>query len=200
MRRGLRIIRHVLWKEFIQVFRDHQMVRLLAIMPLLQIILLGYAITSDVRHLPLRILDYDHSPESRELTEHFRYHRTFDLQEPLPGPQAVRSSLDRGTATAVLVIPAGFSRRLGRGEATSIQLLMDGVDSNASLIASNQARGITENWGIGLVTAQRGTMPLSALQPRVTVLYNPELESRYFMVPGIVVLVLTMLTSILTRA
>ncbi|MFC1544158.1 ABC transporter permease [Gemmatimonadota bacterium] len=193
-----RVLRHVVRKEFLQIFRDHQMVRILLLMPVLQVILLGYAITSDVRDLPLAVLDHDRSPESRELTEHFRHHDAFQIVGSVSGPEQMRSLLDRGIATAVLVIPTGFSRDLFGGAGAQVQMLVDGVDSNASQIAAAQAVGITRAYAIGLMRRRLRGMDLPDIEPRITVLYNPEMESRYFMVPGIVVLILAMLTSILT--
>jgi ABC-2 type transport system permease protein len=195
---ALRVIGHVVRKEFLQVLRDHQMVRIILLMPVLMLLLLGYAVTVDVKHLPLRVLDYDHSPESRQLIERFRFHETFDLVGGVSGPGQVRAELDAGTATAVLVVPAGFGRALGRWEPVRVQILLDGVDSNAALIAYAHARGIVEDFTLDRVRERLQGRPLPDLIPRVQVFYNPELKSRFYMVPGIVVMLLTMLTSILT--
>ena len=135
MLKSLRIIGHLIRKEFIQAFRDHQMLGMMFIMPVIQVLLLGYAITVDVRDLSLGVMDYDRSPESRQLVEDFRHNETFDLDRVMSGPDEIRDALDRGEVAAVLVIPRGFARRLGRNESVDVQLLLDGVDSNASLIA-----------------------------------------------------------------
>ena len=198
MLRSLRIIGHVFRKEILQVVRDRQMLRMILIMPILQVILLGYAVTIDVKYLPLGVVDYDHSPESRRLIEDFRHNETFDLRGRLAGPGAVREALDSGRISAALIIPAGFASSLGRAEPASVQMLMDGVDSNASLIAAAHARGIVESYGLSLVRERLAGRPLPDLRPRVTVFYNPELASRFYMVPGIVVILLTMLTSLVT--
>jgi len=100
--------------------------------------------------------------------------------------------------SAVLVIPDGFARHLGRYETVEVQLLLDGVDSNASLIASNHVRGIVESFSLGVVRVSLAGAPLPDLLPRVRVLYNPELISRFYMIPGVVVVLLTMLTTLLT--
>ncbi len=198
MLKSLRIIGHLIRKEFIQVFRDHQMLGMIFIMPVVQVLLLGYAITVDVRDLSLGVMDYDRSPESRQLVEDFRHNETFDLNRVMRSPDEIRDALDRGEVSAVLVIPRGFARRLGRNEPVDVQLLLDGVDSNASLIASNHARGIVESYSLDVLRKSRAGAPLPDLRPRIQVLYNPELISRFYMIPGVVVVLLTMLTTLMT--
>ncbi len=198
MPKSLRIIGHLVRKEFIQVFRDHQMRAMMFMMPVVMVLMLGYAITVDVRDLSLGVVDYDHSPESRQLVEKFRHNETFALDRVMSGPAEIRDALDRGEVSAVLVIPDGFARHLGRYETVEVQLLLDGVDSNASLIASNHVRGIVESFSLGVVRVSLAGAPLPDLLPRVRVLYNPELISRFYMIPGVVVVLLTMLTTLLT--
>ncbi len=198
MLKSLRIIGHLIRKEFIQAFRDHQMLGMMFIMPVIQVLLLGYAITVDVRDLSLGVMDYDRSPESRQLVEDFRHNETFDLDRVMSGPDEIRDALDRGEVAAVLVIPRGFARRLGRNESVDVQLLLDGVDSNASLIAFNHARGIVESYSLDVLRKTLVGTPLPDLRPRIHVLYNPELISRFYMIPGVVVVLLTMLTTLMT--
>lgn len=198
MFRSLRVIGHLFRKEFIQVVRDRQMLGMILVMPVLQVLILGYAITVDVNDLRLGVMDYDRSPESRELVEAFRYNETFQITGQMTDPASIRKALDWGKVSAVLVIPADFARRLGRGSTTEVQLLLDGVDSNASLIAASHARGIVEAYSMKLVKEALVGTPLPDMRPRVTVLYNPELTSRFYMVPGVVVVLLTMLTTLIT--
>lgn len=198
MFRSIRIIGHLFRKEFIQVVRDRQMLGMILVMPVLQVIILGYAITVDVKDLKLGVMDYDRSPESRELVETFRHNETFEFTRQMTGPASIREALDRGRVSAVLVIPAGFARRLGRGGSTEVQLLLDGVDSNASIIAASHARGIVEAYSLKMVKEALVGARLPDMRPRVTVFYNPELLSRFYMVPGIVVMLLTMLTTLIT--
>lgn len=195
---ALRILGHIIRKEFLHIARDEQMIRIIFVMPVLQLALLGYAVTMDVKDLPLRIQDSDHSPESRLLAERFGHHDTFRLEGPSRGPGQTRSVLDSGSATAVLVVPGGFARGVGRGEPQRLQILMDGVDSNSSLIAAAQAGGIVNDFALDLLRERGAAGLTSDPRPRVSVLYNPDMESRYYMVPGIVVVLLTMLTSLLT--
>ncbi len=198
MLKSIRIIGHVFRKELRLVLRDHQMMAMILIMPVIQVILLGYAITVDVKYLPLGVVDYDRSPESRRLIEEFRHNDTFEFRGNLTGPESVRESLDAGKISAVLIIPPGFARKLGRGESTDIQMLMDGVDSNASLIAAAHSRGITEAYALNRFREGLSGRELPDMQPRLRIFYNPALESRFYMVPGIVVILLTMLTSLVT--
>ncbi len=196
--RSLRVIGHLFRKELIQLRRDHQLRAMVAIMPIIMTLLLGYAITRDVKDLPLGILDYDHSPESRGLAESFRHNETFALERILAGPAQMRAGLDAGEIAAALVIPAGFGRDLGRQKRAEVQVILDGVDSNASLIAAAHARGIVESFALERVRSLLAGRPLPDLQPRLTVLFNPGLLSRIYMVPGVVVILLTMLTSLVT--
>ncbi|MFC1559410.1 ABC transporter permease [Gemmatimonadota bacterium] len=198
MLKSIRVIGHLIRKEFIQVFRDHQMRAMMFAMPIVMVLLLGYAVTVDVKDLSLGVIDHDHSPESRQLVEKFRHNETFALDRIMSGPAEVRDALDRGEVSAALVIPAGFARSLGRNEPVAVQLLLDGVDSNASLIASNHVRGIVESYSLEVVRKSLAGADLPDLQPRVQVLYNPELISRFYMVPGVVVILLTMLSTLLT--
>jgi ABC-2 type transport system permease protein len=195
---ALRIVGHLIGKEFRHFFRDPQMVRMIVVVPVVQLLLLGYAITVDVRNLSLQAVDFDRSPESRALIESFRHHRTFTFEGLLPGRRAMHEALDSGRATAVLLIPSGFARRLGRMEPAQVGMLMDGVDSNASQIAWGHARGIVESYALERLKAARAGQPLPEPRPRSVVLYNPDLESRPYMVPGVMVTLLTMLTTVLT--
>lgn len=198
MLKSLRVIGFVFRKEIIQIRRDHQMRAMIMFMPVVMTLLLGYAVTVDVRNMPLAVKDYDRSPESRRLVEAFRHNETFEVRGELAGPAEIREALDRGEVSAVLVIPAGFARRITRGETVPVQLLLDGVDSNASLIAASHARGITESFGLTLMKEALAGAPLPDLLPRMTILYNPELVSRFYMVPGVVMVLLTMITTLLT--
>ena len=198
MFRSIRVIGHLFRKEFIQVVRDRQMLGMILVMPVMMVLILGYAITVDVKDLKLGVIDYDRSPESRELVEAFRHNETFEITGRMTGPASIREALDRGRASAVLVIPAGFARRLGRGGGTAVQLLLDGVDSNASIIAASHARGIVEAYSLKMVKEALAGVRMPDMRPRVTVFYNPELRSRIYMVPGIVVMLLTMLTTLVT--
>jgi len=196
--RSLRVISHLFRKELIQVRRDHQLRGMILGMPIVMTLLLGYAITRDVRDLPLGVLDYDSSVESRHLVESFRHNETFAVECNLNGPEDLRASLDAGTIAAALVIPARFSTDLARGSASEVQIILDGVDSNASLIAAAHARGIVQSFALAQVRKRLAGRDLPDLLPRVQVLYNPELVSRIYMVPGVVVVLLTMLTSLMT--
>ncbi len=196
--RSLRVIGHLFRKELIQVRRDHQLRGMIVGMPIVMTLLLGYAITRDVKDLPLGVLDYDHSPESRGLVEGFRHNETFAVSRTLTGPADLRRALDTNEIAGALVIGAGFGRTLGRGESGTVQILLDGVDSNASLIAAAHARGIVESYALARVHGLLTGGDLPDLRPRLRVLYNPELVSRIYMVPGIVVILLTMLTALIT--
>jgi ABC-2 type transport system permease protein len=179
-------------KEFLQVVRDRNMLRLIFIMPILQLLVLGYAVSTDVKLIYTAVYDYDKSELSRE------YVRSLSAGEYFVTGSSPLSSLDveRGFKenkfNVALTIPEDFSRNLRESRSTDVGLLVDGTNANSASIAMGYA---------GVITAQfnrRVTGFHPPIELRQTRLYNPEAKSVYFMVPGIVALLLTMITVMLT--
>lgn len=220
----------VLKKEFLQLRRDPRIFPILFIAPVLQLMLMGYAATLDIKHIPLLVWDQDMTRESRELVSHITSTLYFDLAGRPGGYDEIEKAMRRGEATAALVIPPGFDRDLRSGRAARVQALIDGSDSNQALIAQNylsiiiqmrSARIMSERLSMGAssaalsgsgVGAGQGA-PAAALSSRIErmvregelavagwprVWYNPELRSANFMVPGVVVMILLVITMMLT--
>ena len=195
----------IIWKEFIQIFRDLRTLAVVVIMPVVMLMLYGYAINLDVKHIPMMVYDQDHSPESRELIGVFSRTEYFEIVAYTTDYRAIDQALDRGTARAALVIPTRFSRALMRGELAPVQLIVDGSNSTTASTAIGYAAQMIGQYSsrITIEALQRNGLNVSAevmtpVDARLRFWYNPELKSSNFMVPGLIAVILMMLSSLLT--
>ncbi len=191
----------LMWKEFLELRRSPQLLGLVIIAPILQLTILGYAATTDVRHVPVAVVDGDRSPRSRQLIERFAASPYFDIVRDEAGPSAIERDLATGQAWLALVIPAGFGRSLERSPAgaergPTVQVIADGTDANSSGMALAYVQGLIGEFNASLA-AEHG-LPPSGIGGRVRVWFNPDLESRNFMVPGVLAVLLLIITSNLT--
>lgn len=188
-------------KELKQASRDPLTLVLLLGLPTMMLLLYGYALNFDVRHIPLAVEDRDKSAASRELLAAFTNSSYFDLVRDLPGGADTARLTARGTARAILTVPEGFARDLAAGATARVQLLLDGSDSNTATLALSYASAIVAQANASRLRAGAGSVALSATaidyQPRVW--YNPELRSTQFLVPGLIGMIL-MLTGVLSTA
>ncbi|NOX36878.1 MAG: ABC transporter permease [Calditrichaeota bacterium] len=188
-------------KEFLQVKRTREMLALLFMFPLIQMLVLGYAITTEVKHVRLIIVDLDNSRISRELVRAFQHTDRFDVQARDILLTHIGEYLQGWKAQMALVIPRDFGRLLRRGLQPDVQLIVDGVDGNTAGVALGYARGILQQTATQLSPAghpvsYRPTAPRLHLQERMW--YNLNLDSAQFMIPGIVVVLLTIIPMMLT--
>lgn len=196
----------VIAKEFRQTFRDKRMVGLLTVAPLLQLLLLGYAVNLDVEHVPTVVADEDRSPQSRTLAAELTAGDAFTHVETVESGAIATRQVTRGEVPVALVIPRGFAERQQRGKPTSIQVLVDGGDSNRAIVAQNAVVGFAMRRAAGQaekklaeLSASRGiapSLPRVNVEPRV--LYNPTLNSQVYFVPGVaatLLLIVTLITS-----
>ncbi|MCL6481842.1 MAG: ABC transporter permease, partial [Firmicutes bacterium] len=185
-------LRHMLVKEFIQVLRDPRTRTLLIVPPLLQLMVFGYAATFEIRNVRMAVLDQDHSQESRELVARFADSRYFTLRRYLESPREVASVIERGEATLVLHLPAGFAQKLNKGEAAPVQVILDSTDSNAALVSLSYLSQIATDFSRQIQTErlQRHHPALAAQVPQVVIerrpWFNTDLQSRWFFVPGVI--------------
>jgi drug efflux transport system permease protein len=180
----------MLRKEFRQMSRDRFTVAMLVGLPSVQLLLFGYAIRTEVRHVPMVVLDHSRTQESRALATLLTNTQNFDLAGRVEGQQEVDDILASGRAKAALVIPPDFSLDYKRGRVASAQVLVDAVDPLAASAAISAA-GLASETGIAALT--RGAAESEpTLDIRVRPRYNPGLVSAYNIVPGLIGVLLTM--------
>jgi len=187
-------------KEALQVVRDPRSLMIALLLPLMQMFLLGYGVKLDVDHIPLCVVDEDGSQRSRDLVERFTASRYFDLQaiDRTVAPTVRR--IDRGECRLALVLPPRLSERLDARQGATLQLLVDGTDSNTATIAAGYARSVVDAHGtrLQLQALERHGYPTHALTPldlRPRVWFNEDLESSNFIIPGVVALVMSIIGS-----
>lgn len=199
----------VLTKEFAHVRRQPSTLFFLLVVPLMQTIIFGFALDTQIEHIPTVIYDQDGRHASRELIEAFRNTRRFTMTEYARNEDTFRRAMTSGRAKVGLRIPPYYSDRIVNGEQVSVQLLVDGSDSQVATTALNTAQllglnlsiGIARNKAEGLQIAPardelgRAAVPID-IRPRL--LYNPDLESSHFFVPGLVGIILQLVTVFLT--
>ena len=197
-------IKHILIKEFIQILRDPRMKGVIFMAPIIQLLVFGYAITTDVKHVATAIYDLDNSVSSRELIARFVSSGCFDVAAYAENPRNVRELIDRGDVSAVLQMNKGFEDDLRAGRTAAVQLIVDGTDSNtAGIVLDYGAKIASEFSQKVLVTRFRrlnGSMAEAAgvdLQTRAW--FNENLESRNFFVPGVIAMIVMLVTLMLTN-
>ncbi|HSD65752.1 MAG TPA: ABC transporter permease [Vicinamibacteria bacterium] len=192
----------VMVKELRQVGRDPFSLLMIIVFPAAMLMLYGFALNFDVRHVRLAVQDRDRSPRSRELVASFTHSTYFDLvATPGPGEDLERLT-ERGVVRAILVIPERFGRDLAAGRGATAQLLLDGADSTTAATILGYARALVSEANADLVTeelARAGRRPAPPLDLAPRILYNPELESTQFLLPGLIGL-LMMITAVLSTA
>jgi ABC-2 type transport system permease protein len=193
MRDFLRRTGWMVRKELRQVFRDPRMARVVLIAPVIQLLVFGYAVSTDVRHTATIVLDRDQSRESRELVEAFTAGGYFAVVAAAGRDAELADALDHGRATVALVIPPGYARDVAAGRAR-VQLLFDGTNSNQATVAKGYAERIVQELAAGRALA--GQTP--ALDVRLRAWYNPDLASRNYNVPAVIGLLLSLVCQLLT--
>jgi ABC-2 type transport system permease protein len=198
----MKTIYHIIVKEFIQFRRDKRMMVLSFIAPVLQLILLGYAATTDVKDVPMAVYNQDKSVESRELVNQFVQSGYFVIQKEVNSVDEIDHEIEYGNVWMALVIPPDFSSNLLARKKTEVQILIDGSDANSANISMGYASQIINKYSSVIVADIKKQIPQVTappqLQPEVRVLYNAELKSRNFMVPGVLANVLMIITMTLT--
>lgn len=190
-------------KEFIQIRRDPRTLALIIIIPIMQLFLLGYAATNDVRNVPLAVLDQDHSSAARRLLDAYRAADYFRINYIVGSERELRGLIDRGVVRAGLIIPPDYGKRLNSSERASVAFVLDGSDPTVASTALSAAQLIGQAHATTILTehTQRQGPAIqlqTPLEVRTQVWYNPDLVSAYFMIPGVIGTILYALTSILT--
>lgn len=195
-------VKAVAVKEFIHILRDPRSLGLAIFIPMLMLLLFGYALSLDVDKVPLVVWDQDKSPVSRDFISRFDGSPYFALRSYVDGYHAAEASIDRGDAMVALIIPTDFSGSVGKTGKGEAQLILDGSDSNTATIASGYADMITSMWSeeIVLKKIQKSGLqkkrPVVELKPRVW--FNYDLESRNYIIPGLIAVIMTVISALLT--
>jgi len=199
---NLRRLAAVLRKELLHIVRDWRSLGMALAVPVVLLLLFGYALTLDVDRIPTRIYDQEGTAESRELVERFRGSRFFAVSGLRQGYAEAVHALDAGRALLVVVIPRGYSRRVAEGSAAKVQLLLDGSDSNTASIAAGYAEAVVMAHSMELRERWLERRGAGKLEPpadlRARVLFNNALLSRNFIVPGLIAVILMIIASLLT--
>jgi ABC-2 type transport system permease protein len=195
-------LKAIAFKEFLQIIRDPRSLGLAVSVPILLLLLFGYALTLDVDRIPTVVYDLDRTPRSRDLVDRFLSSQYFQLTAAVQSYARLQEMLDTGRALMGLVIPANFSRDLESGRDSTIQVLMDGTDANTATIALGYANAITLLYSQDLLREKMirlGVGKISPpIEPRIRIWFNPDLESRNFIVPGLIAVIMAILAALLT--
>ncbi len=190
-------------KEFLQIRRDRRMLPLVTLAPIIQVILLGYAATVDVKNISLVVYDADRSMESRSYLERFTNTGYFTVVGFVEHPNLLDDWLDESRAILALSIPRGFGTDIGSGRTVAVQVLADGSDANTANISLNYAARITAGYAQSLLVerlARMGGSSIPVVVPETRVWFNPDLRSANFLIPGVVALILMIITTTFAAA
>jgi ABC-2 type transport system permease protein len=192
----------IIRKEFIQIMRDRRTLVIILIIPIMQLFLLGYSATNDIRNVPLAVFDQCRCTESRALLEAYRAADYFQIAYTASSESELRSLIEQGQARAAILIPPDYNQRLAAGDA-QVAFILDGSDPTVASTALSAAQLIGQSHATALMTERLARSGLNLrlrppLEVRTTVWYNPDLVSSYFMIPGVIGMILYAITSILT--
>lgn len=180
-------------KELLQLRRDRLTIGMMIALPLIQLVLFGYAIDNDVRHMPTVVYDADRSAASRDLARRLEVTGYYDLVDHASGYRAIEAAFRAGTAGVAIVIPARYSAELARGGAAHVQLLVDGSDPQTVASATNTAASVIAQLAAQRATARRGAgVPAPTIDVATSILYNSDLRTAVYIVPGLVGVILTL--------
>lgn len=186
-------------KELLHILRDRRALVVMFLIPVVQLFLLGYAATTDIRHLRTAVLDADRTAQSRDLIAAYRASNYFDIVAYVGSEEELARWMDRGIVRAGLLIPAGFGADVAAGRSATVAVVIDGSDPNVAntVLAAAQQVGLAHS--LRLIEHRIGTSAgLTPLEVRPRVWYNPQMRSANFMIPGLVAMILFLLTSLLT--
>lgn len=199
----MRIILNIIRKEFLQLKRDPKMFVIVLIAPVIQLIFLGYAVNMDVEKVSTVIFDQDKTETSRDLLQRFSSNRYFEFVEQVDNYDDFQHLIESGEAWLGIVISYDFEKSIVRNESGKLQAIFDGSDGNKASIISGYLQKVITNYSVELLDSKMNKYgkfgsPISTVEPEIRAWYNPELVTRVYMVPGIVGLLLSIITLILT--
>ena len=187
-------IKAIVVKEIIQIWRDPLSLALAFLMPVLLLLIFGYAISLDVNNLTTIVYDADRSSTSRELVNELTASGYFSVVRYADSQREINTYLDEGRARVAVSIPTDFAKTVRTGGTAQLQVIVDGSDSNTATIAQGYLSAFSELYNRRITGGQ--IMPL--IEPRVRVWYNPELKSRNFIIPGLIAVIMMVIAALLT--
>ncbi len=200
---NVRRLRAIAFKETLQVWRDPRSLAVALLMPLMQIAILGYGVSLDIKHVPLCVYDQENNQTSHSIVERFVSSDWFSISHVIDQEDGIRSAMDRGECAAAIVIPVDFSRKLAVTGTASLQAIFDATDVNTTNVALGYAQGVVAQSNAALAAqwaADHGVQPslVGEVNLEPTVWFNETLESRNFIVPGVVAVILALVGAQLT--
>jgi ABC-2 type transport system permease protein len=189
-------LRFLVWKEFLELRQNPRLFGIVVVAPIIQLTMLGYAATTDVKDVPVLIVDGDRTPASRELISRFEASRNFSIADTVTTVAEIDPYLERGRAWLALASPVGYGADVSAGRPVTVQVVADGSDSNSTTVALGYATNLISGYAQDLVQAMGdGQGRGGGIDARIRVWFNPQLESRHFMIPGVLALVLLVVTA-----
>jgi len=181
-------------KEFQELRRNPRMFPVIFVAPVLQLFILGYAATTDVKNVPVMVVDADRSPASRDLVARFEGSPYFSIAGVTSNDADIQAAIESRRAWMALSIPPQYGEMIGRGEPVTVQVITDGTDSNSATVGMAYASTLITELAADLAAARR---PPGAIEARIRVWFNPQMLSLHFMVPGVLALLLMVITTVL---
>jgi ABC-2 type transport system permease protein len=190
-------VRVLIQKEIRQLFRDPKTKRIIFAAPIIQLLLFGYAVNTDVRNVSTIAVDQDNTQVSRLLLENLVSSGYFQIVETGESPRAIKEALDAGRALVGIEIPPGFSADVEGGREAAVQILIDGTNSNTATVAQGYAGRIVQAFSVDRLVDRGGAVP-GGIDLRARAWYNPDLSSRVYNVPAIIGMLLLLMALLLT--
>ena len=191
----MRNIRAIALKEVIHILRDRRTLMMVIFMPIMQVMIYGYGINTDVKHLRTYVYDQDKTYLSRRLVDSFTHSDYFLIAAKANSMDEVRHALDKGWAQAALIIPPQFTADVLKQKQTQVQMLIDGTDSTPATVALNSSQAIISSF---MQTQELVPIKVAPIDFRPRLWYNPDLKSTFFMLPGLIGLILQLLVPMIT--
>ncbi len=194
----------IIRKEFIQIFRDPRTLAMVVVIPIMQLFLLGYAATTVISNISMAVWDQSQTVQSRELLDAFRGADYFEINYAVSSQDEYRALIEKGDARVALVIPPDYATRLLDGDA-QVLMILDGSDGTTGSTALSTAVLIGQSYATKIASENAALSGRSAaskppLEVRTQVWYNPNFESNYFMIPGVIGMILSFITTLLTAS
>jgi ABC-2 type transport system permease protein len=190
-------VRELLKKELRQMFRDPKMYRMLFLAPIIQLVAFGYAVNTDIKNTKTFVIDHDRTSASRELLEFVEATGYFRITGRSGRPADLVRALDHGDAEVAIEIPAGFARDLAAGNGVRVQVIVDGTNSNTATVALGYLQQMSAEFALGRAGSV-GMLAGGGVDARTRAWYNPELESRAYNVPGVIAMLILLMSLLLT--